>query len=286
ELTLRNLQLPDVISVLPVELTSPPDLPIERVCDALAAAAEDTGLPPSFFARLIYQESGFRQRIVSRAGARGVAQFMPETATLFGLHNSFDPIASIAASARFLRELYQQFGNLGLAAAAYNAGPRRITDWLAQRGPMPDETRNYVKIITGQPIEKWTERAEIEVATHLPPRAPCQGVLGLSRVASAERIPVQMTPAIAKIVDEAKERAAKAKAAQAAKEAAARLAKLKKGKDDKTRNADKDGDGKDAVKDGGKDQEKPTDTSATKAPGKEAAKESSKPRVKIANAEK
>ena len=46
---------------------------------------------------------------------------------------------------------------------------------------MPDETRNYVKIITGQPIEKWTERAQIDVAVHLPPMAPCEGVQGLSR---------------------------------------------------------------------------------------------------------
>ena len=46
EVTLRNLPLPDVIATLPTELTSPPDLPVEKVCDALAAAAEETGLPP------------------------------------------------------------------------------------------------------------------------------------------------------------------------------------------------------------------------------------------------
>ena len=162
---------------------------------------------------------------------------------MFGLHNPFDPIASVAASARFLRELFQQFGNIGLAAAAYNAGPRRIQEWLAQRGKMPDETRNYVKIITGQPIEKWTERAEIDVASHLPAKAPCEGVLGLSRVASTDRIPVQMTPAIAKIIDEAKERVAKAKAAQLAKKEkanAARLAKAKKGNETKTVSKDQD----------------------------------------------
>ncbi|HKY86323.1 MAG TPA: lytic transglycosylase domain-containing protein [Pseudorhodoplanes sp.] len=244
--TLRNLPLPEFIATLPTELTSPPELPVELVCDALARAAEETGLPPAFFARLIWQESKFKQRVVSHAGARGVAQFMPGTAVQFGLHNPFDPIASVAASGRFLRQLFEQFGNIGLAAAAYNAGPRRIQDWLAQRGKMPEETRNYVKIITGQPIEKWTERAEIDVASHLPARAPCEGVLGLSRVASADRIPVQMTPAIAKLIDEAKERVAKAKAAQLAKKEkanAARLAKLKKD-NEKTKSADKDGGGK------------------------------------------
>jgi hypothetical protein len=234
---LRALPLPDVIATLPAELTPQVDVPVEKVCDALTAAAQETGLPPAFFARLIWQESRFRQHAVSRAGAQGVAQFMPGTAAQFGLHNPFDPIASLAASARFLRDLFQQFGNIGLAAAAYNAGPRRIQEWLAQRGKMPDETRNYVKIITGQPVEKWTQRAPIDVAAHLPAKAPCEGVQGLSRFASADRIPVEMTPAIAKIIDEAKERVAKAKAAQLAKKEkanSARLAKLQKGKDEKT----------------------------------------------------
>jgi hypothetical protein len=244
EATLRNLQLPEVITALPAELTSPPDLPVEKVCTALAAAAEETGLPPAFFARLIWQESRFKQRAVSHAGARGVAQFMPATAVMFKLHNPFDPIASVAASARFLSELFQQFGNIGLAAAAYNAGPGRIQAWLAQRGKMPNETRNYVKIITGQPIEKWTEKKEIEVAAHLPAKAPCEGVQGLSRTAAARLVPVEMTPAIAKIIEGAKERIAQAKATQLAKLAkkkdkATRLAKVKKGKDDKRKIAGK-----------------------------------------------
>ena len=137
--------------------------------------------------------------------------------------------------------MFQQFGNIGLAAAAYNAGPRRIQEWLAQRGKMPDETRNYVKIITGQPVEKWTERAPIDVAAHLPAKAPCEGVQGLSRFGRRGSHPGEMTPAIAKIIDEAKERVAKAKAAQLAKKEkanAARLAKLKKGKDAKTKSAE------------------------------------------------
>ena len=49
-----------------------------------------------------------------------------------------------------MRELLEQFGNLGLAAAAYNAGPRRVSDWMAKRGELPEETRNYVRNITGQ----------------------------------------------------------------------------------------------------------------------------------------
>ena len=58
-------------------------------------------------------------------------------------------------SAEFLSELRDQFGNLGLAAAAYNAGPRRVQEWLAGTGYMPQETRNYVVAITGSTVEEW-----------------------------------------------------------------------------------------------------------------------------------
>jgi hypothetical protein len=58
-------------------------------------------------------------------------------------------------SAEFLKELWGQFGNLGLAAAAYNAGPRRIREWLDGTGYMPGETRNYVSAITGLTVDDW-----------------------------------------------------------------------------------------------------------------------------------
>jgi soluble lytic murein transglycosylase-like protein len=98
----------------------------------LVESAQSNNLPIPFLIYLLLQESGFRPDVVSRAGAQGIAQFMPETAATVGLDNPFDPIQAIAASARLLRNLARQFGNLGLAAAAYNAGPRRIHDWLAR----------------------------------------------------------------------------------------------------------------------------------------------------------
>jgi soluble lytic murein transglycosylase-like protein len=118
----------------------------DSICQALATAAAANELPLEFFTRLIWQESRFNPDAVSRAGAQGVAQFMPGTARLRGLENPFDPLEAIAKSAQLLRDLHWEFGNLGLAAAAYNAGPRRIRDWLSGRGPLPNETRAYVRL--------------------------------------------------------------------------------------------------------------------------------------------
>jgi soluble lytic murein transglycosylase-like protein len=108
-----------------------------EICDTLVQSAQSNALPIRFFIRLLLQENGFRPDVVSHAGAQGIAQFMPETAKSVGLDNPFDPLQAIAASARLLRDLVTKFGNLGLAAAAYNAGPRRINDWLVRKGKLP-----------------------------------------------------------------------------------------------------------------------------------------------------
>ena len=106
--------------------------------------ARANDLPIPFFANLIWQESNFDVKSISRAGALGVAQFMPQTANEHGLINPFEPIHALHAAGKFLRRLQAQFGNLGLAAAAYNAGPGRVSNWMAKRGGLPGETRNYV----------------------------------------------------------------------------------------------------------------------------------------------
>ena len=90
---------------------------------------------------MIWRESRFQADAVgppTRSGrAQGIAQFMPGTADERGLLDPFNPIQALPKAAEFLSELRGQFGNLGLAAAAYNAGPRRVRDWLAGTGPMP-----------------------------------------------------------------------------------------------------------------------------------------------------
>jgi hypothetical protein len=145
-----------------------------EICSSVTESAHSHNLPLPFFIRLLFQESGFKPDVVSRAGAQGIAQFMPETAATVGLTNPFDPIQAISASARLLGDLVRRFGNLGLAAAAYNAGPRRIQDWLDKKGKLPEETQHYVKTVTGRPAENWKGRVKAKLAAVLPREAPCQ----------------------------------------------------------------------------------------------------------------
>jgi Transglycosylase SLT domain/SPOR domain len=151
---------------------------VASICDALAAAAAENDLPVDFFARLIWQESRFDPTAVSRAGAQGVAQFMPATANARGLADPFDPIEAIAHSAKLLRDLRRDLGNLGLAAAAYNAGPRRVRDWLAGRRGLPRETDAYVRIVTGQSPEQWARAGPAEI--HVAHPVPCPQIAGLA----------------------------------------------------------------------------------------------------------
>jgi hypothetical protein len=141
--------------VTPGNSKSPGVVSAETICLTLAKTALDNDLPIDFFTRLIWQESHFRSNAISYAGAQGIAQFMPATAVGRGLANPFDPLTALQAAGRFLNQLRIQFGNLGLAAAAYNAGPGRVEAWLGRRAPLPRETRIYVWAITKIPAEQW-----------------------------------------------------------------------------------------------------------------------------------
>src|SRR5262249_26843388 len=187
--------LGDIALALPLAPLGPLLKPIiyrsrEEICDVLAEAARSNDLPAPFFIRLLYQESGFEPGVISPAGALGIAQFMPETAADRGLDNPFDPLQAIPESARLLRDLSRKFGNLGLAAAAYNAGPKRVDDWLAKRGKLPQETQHYVKTITGWPAETWTVAQTGSPPVKLPRPAPCQEVAGLLAWDGPDQIPL------------------------------------------------------------------------------------------------
>ena len=127
----------------------------QALCRLIDDSAKARGLPVPFLTRLIWRESSFRVGVVSSAGAQGVAQFMPGTARERGLLDPFDPEQAIPHAAHLLADLKRQFGNLGLAAAAYNGGATRVSNWLVGSGGLPAETRAYVIGITGLTAEEW-----------------------------------------------------------------------------------------------------------------------------------
>jgi hypothetical protein len=125
------------------------------VCSTIERDAELWHLPPGFFARLIWQESHFNANAVSSAGAEGIAQFIPSTGRLQGLVNAYNPAEALFRSARYLSALAQRFGNLGLAAAAYNGGENGAARFIAGTGYLAVETLDYVAKVTGAPVTGW-----------------------------------------------------------------------------------------------------------------------------------
>jgi hypothetical protein len=134
---------------------------VQTLCRLIDNAADAHDLPRDYFTRLIWRESSFRPHVTSSAGAQGIAQFMPGTAEEQGLDDPFDPELAIPASARYLKSLRSRFGNLGLAAAAYNAGPTRLARWLESGGYLPLETQDYVLFITGRSVTDWSGKIEV-----------------------------------------------------------------------------------------------------------------------------
>jgi len=156
----------------------------ESLCLIIESAAKTNDLPLEFFARVIWQESRFQSNAVgpmTRSGqrAQGIAQFMPATASERRLLDPFDPVQALPKSAEFLNELRGQFGNLGLAAAAYNAGPKRVQNWLAGIGAMPLETRNYVLAITGTSLEDWAGPGKNIKTSGGAPHTDCRELIAL-----------------------------------------------------------------------------------------------------------
>ena len=110
------------------------------------SAALRHSIPTDLFLRLVQQESGWNPNAVSPKGAMGLAQLMPGTARNLGV-NPRDPAQNLEGGARYLRRMYDRFGNWRLALAAYNAGPEAVAKYDGV--PPYKETRNYVAIILG-----------------------------------------------------------------------------------------------------------------------------------------
>ena len=139
-----------------------------RYRDMISATLKEVGVPQDLI-YLAQAESGFQPLALSRAGARGMWQFMASRASMYGLERNWwvderqDPTKSTRAAAQHLKDLYHEFGDWYLAMAAYNSGPGTVQHavertgyadfWeLYRRGVLPQETRNYVPIIVAVTI--------------------------------------------------------------------------------------------------------------------------------------
>ncbi|MDR6873149.1 hypothetical protein J2Y55_004173 [Bosea sp. BE125] len=189
-LRLPGLMLALLLGGSPILAQEPPSSGIDAaLCRLIDDAATAQAVPAGFLTRLIFQESSFRPAVTSSAGAQGVAQFMPGTARERGLTDPFDPEQAVPKAAHFLSDLRQRFGNWGLAAAAYNGGPTRVSSWIAGRGFLPTETENYVLSITGATAEAWAEDARAGTEGETRParpaspdgQAPCLTTVALIR---------------------------------------------------------------------------------------------------------
>jgi soluble lytic murein transglycosylase-like protein len=127
-----------------VTMGDPAPVP-QQYSAALTFAANSANISPSLLAALVWQESRWDAKAVSRKGAVGLTQLMPGTARDLGV-NPTDPLANLLGGARYLRQLLDQFdGDVEKALAAYNAGPARVRN--AGGIPAIAETRNYVASI-------------------------------------------------------------------------------------------------------------------------------------------
>jgi SPOR domain len=119
---------------------------------------------------------GLSTQLIGHASAGEPDQVPPVERTQSPSATPSNGAASVASICDVLAR--REFGNLGLAAAAYNAGPGRVRDWLAGRRGLPRETDAYVRLITGQSPEQWA-RGQAGPAVHFAHAVPCQQIAGL-----------------------------------------------------------------------------------------------------------
>jgi len=131
---------------IPADVPSSGDRNLDLI---ILHAGERYGVDPRFIHAVIWQESKYKVRAKSGAGAQGLMQMIPATARRFGCSDVYDSEANVNAGTRYLRWLLERFdGNISLALAGYNAGEGAVDKYNGV--PPYNETQNYVRIITGR----------------------------------------------------------------------------------------------------------------------------------------
>jgi len=146
------------------------------IADFIAEASQRVGMPSAWITAVMRAESAFDPRATSPKGVMGLMQLMPDTwAALrarlaLGL-DPYDPHDNILAGARYLRDLYDQFGATGFLAA-YNAGPGRYLDFATRGRPLPEETRAYVASVASAIVRGPTGAAFVRTPAAGPSPPP------------------------------------------------------------------------------------------------------------------
>jgi hypothetical protein len=137
-----------------------------NIDSAVSHASDQTKLDPDLIASVIHAESGFNPNAISRKGAQGLMQLMPQTASNLGVTNPFDPVANVEGGSKYLRELLDRYNsNLVKALAAYNAGPQRVEQYNGV--PPYRATQAYVaRIVRDFNHKKLAEQKAAKVAAH------------------------------------------------------------------------------------------------------------------------
>lgn len=149
---------------LPMARPAPELAPKKTIQDHVFDASKTTGIDPDFLDSVIHYESDYNPHAVSKKGAQGLMQLMPDTAQQLGVTNSFDPAQNVKGGAAYLRQLLDLYhGDAQKALAAYNAGTGRVQQYKGV--PPYRETQAYVaRIIREYNRKKLAEQAAAKKA--------------------------------------------------------------------------------------------------------------------------
>lgn len=147
-----------LVSTSPIAAQACDPVDTDRVLEMVRTIATEEDLDPDLALAVVDVESAGGQHQVSEAGAVGIMQLMPETASDYGVTDRCDPEENIRAGVRYLKKLYGEFDDPLLMLAAYNAGPERVY----QKGGIPEfnETAQYIVKV----MNRWTLNAKASVA--------------------------------------------------------------------------------------------------------------------------
>ena len=136
-------------SMAPARVFMPAQEDIQKYANIIQTASKAYGVDASLVHAVISAESAYNQHAVSRTGAMGLMQLMPDTARRYGVQNMMDPTENIHGGVRYLRDLLSLFkGRIDLAIAAYNAGENAVIRH-GRKIPPYAETRQYVPKVLG-----------------------------------------------------------------------------------------------------------------------------------------